>query len=88
MIIEIKIPSPGESVTEVQLAEWLAEDGAVIEKDAEVAMIDSDKASFALYAEEGGAIETSCKSRRYFKGWTGDRKYRQYSPQSTIHSSQ
>lgn len=62
MIIDIKVPSPGESVTEVQLAEWLVLDGDVVEKDAEIVMIDSDKASFAIYAEESGKVQFMAKA--------------------------
>jgi len=45
MIIEIKVPSPGESISEVQLANWFFSDGDFVEKDAEIAEIDSDKAT-------------------------------------------
>ena len=62
MIIDIKVPSPGESITEVQLAEWLVEDGGSVEKDAELVMIDSDKASFAIYAEESGQVKQLAKA--------------------------
>ena len=54
MIIEIKVPSPGESITEVQLASWLVEEGEQVDKDQEVAEIDSDKATLTISAEEGG----------------------------------
>jgi len=56
MIIEIKVPSPGESITEVQLASWLVEDGEQVEKDQEVAEIDSDKATLTISADEAGKI--------------------------------
>ncbi|MEE4256401.1 MAG: 2-oxoglutarate dehydrogenase complex dihydrolipoyllysine-residue succinyltransferase [Bacteroidales bacterium] len=56
MIIEIKVPSPGESITEVQLASWLVEDGDQVEKDDEIAEIDSDKATLTISADEGGKI--------------------------------
>ncbi len=56
MIIEIKVPSPGESITEVQLASWLVEDGEQVEKDQEIAEIDSDKATLTISAEDGGKI--------------------------------
>ena len=56
MIIEIKVPSPGESITQVQLASWLVEDGAYVERDTEVAEIDSDKATLSLSAAESGKI--------------------------------
>lgn len=57
MIIEIKVPSPGESITQVQLASWLVEDGAFVERDTEVAEIDSDKATLSLSAAESGQIK-------------------------------
>jgi 2-oxoglutarate dehydrogenase E2 component (dihydrolipoamide succinyltransferase) len=57
MIIEIKVPSPGESITQVQLASWLVEDGAYVERDTEVAEIDSDKATLSLSAAESGQIK-------------------------------
>jgi len=56
MIIEIKVPSPGESITEVQLASWLVEEGEQVEKDQEIAEIDSDKATLTISAEDGGKI--------------------------------
>jgi 2-oxoglutarate dehydrogenase E2 component (dihydrolipoamide succinyltransferase) len=56
MIIEIKVPSPGESISEVQLANWLVEDGAYVEKDQEIAEVDSDKATLSISAEQSGTI--------------------------------
>jgi len=56
MIIEVKVPSPGESISEVQLANWLVEDGAYVEKDEEIAEIDSDKATLSISAEQSGII--------------------------------
>ncbi|PTN09354.1 2-oxoglutarate dehydrogenase complex dihydrolipoyllysine-residue succinyltransferase [Mangrovibacterium marinum] len=56
MIIEIKIPTPGESITEVELGKWLVEDGSIVEKNEEVAEIESDKATLTLVAEESGKI--------------------------------
>lgn len=57
MIIEIKVPSPGESITEVEIGSWLVEDGAVVEKDQEIAEVESDKATLTIVASEGGKIE-------------------------------
>ncbi|MBN2615324.1 MAG: 2-oxoglutarate dehydrogenase complex dihydrolipoyllysine-residue succinyltransferase [Bacteroidales bacterium] len=57
MKIEVKVPSPGESITEVQLATWLVEDGQQVEKDQDIAEIDSDKATLSLAAEADGKIE-------------------------------
>jgi 2-oxoglutarate dehydrogenase E2 component (dihydrolipoamide succinyltransferase) len=56
MIIEIKVPSPGESISEVQLANWFFSDGDFVEKDAEIAEIDSDKATLTINAGEAGKI--------------------------------
>lgn len=56
MNIELKVPSPGESITEVQIANWLVENGAYVEKDDEVVEIDSDKATLSINAEESGVI--------------------------------
>ena len=55
-VFEMKIPSPGESITEVEIASWLVEDGEYVEKDQPIAEIDSDKATLELAAEESGAI--------------------------------
>jgi len=56
MIIEIKVPSPGESISEVQLANWFFKNGDFVEKDAEIAEIDSDKATLTINAEASGKI--------------------------------
>ena len=55
-LIEIKIPSPGESITQVELFHWLVEDGAVVKKQTEIDELESDKATFMLVAEESGKI--------------------------------
>ncbi len=57
MNIEVKVPSPGESITEVQIANWLVEDGAYVEKDDEVVEIDSDKATLSISAEDSGTLK-------------------------------
>ncbi|HSH19812.1 MAG TPA: biotin/lipoyl-containing protein, partial [Draconibacterium sp.] len=57
MILEIKVPSPGESITEVEIGSWLVEDGAVVAKDQEIAEVESDKATLTIVAQEGGKIE-------------------------------
>ncbi len=57
MILDMKIPSPGESITEVEIAEWLVETGDYVERDQPIAEIDSDKATLELPAEESGQIE-------------------------------
>lgn len=56
MIIEIKVPTPGESITEVELGKWLVEDGSIVDKNEEVAEIESDKATLTLVASEAGKI--------------------------------
>lgn len=56
MILEMKVPSPGESITEVEIAEWLVNDGDYVEKDQTIAEVDSDKATLELPAEESGII--------------------------------
>lgn len=55
--IDIKVPSPGESISEVRIAQWLVKDGDVVEKDQVIAEIDSDKATLELSAEESGQIK-------------------------------
>lgn len=56
-LIELKVPSPGESITEVTIARWLKQNGDIVEKDEVVAEIDSDKATLTLNAEESGKLE-------------------------------
>lgn len=57
MIVEMKVPSPGESISEVEIATWLVEDGDYVEKDQEICEIDSDKATLTLNAEDSGQIK-------------------------------
>lgn len=57
MLAEIKIPTPGESITEVQIGKWLVADGDMVEKDQEVAEVESDKATLTLAASENGKIK-------------------------------
>tara|TARA_R110002072_G_scaffold260722_11_gene419299 strand:+ start:8002 stop:9249 length:1248 start_codon:yes stop_codon:yes gene_type:complete len=56
MILEMKVPSPGESITEVEIAQWLVADGDYVEKDQAIAEVDSDKATLELPAEASGTI--------------------------------
>ena len=56
MILEMKVPSPGESISEVEIAEWLVKDGDYVEKDQAIAEVDSDKATLDLPAEQSGII--------------------------------
>jgi 2-oxoglutarate dehydrogenase E2 component (dihydrolipoamide succinyltransferase) len=55
-ILEMKVPSPGESISEVEIAQWLVADGDYVEKDQAVAEVDSDKATLELPAEQSGVI--------------------------------
>ena len=56
-VIEIKVPSPGESITEVVISRWIKKEGEFVEKDEEMAEIESDKATLTLNAEESGALK-------------------------------
>jgi len=56
-MIEVKVPSPGESITEVQIASWLINDGDLVEKDQDIVEIDSDKATLSVSAAEDGKIK-------------------------------
>ena len=56
-IIEIKVPSPGESISEVVISRWIKKDGDYVEKDEELAEIESDKATLTINAEESGALK-------------------------------
>lgn len=56
MIIEVKVPTPGESITEVELSNWLVADGDLVRKDQELAEVESDKATLSLIAPESGKI--------------------------------
>ncbi len=62
MIVEIKVPTPGESVTEVELASWMVSDGDIVEKDQEIAEIESDKATLSLLAVEAGKISIAIEA--------------------------
>ena len=57
MILEIKIPSPGESISEVEIGKWLVEDGSTVKKNQEIAEIESDKATLSLTAPASGRIK-------------------------------
>ncbi|MFI5203580.1 MAG: 2-oxoglutarate dehydrogenase complex dihydrolipoyllysine-residue succinyltransferase [Flavobacteriales bacterium] len=60
-IVEHKVPSPGESITEVVIARWIKADGEYVEKDEEVCEIDSDKATLTINAEQSGALKIMAK---------------------------
>lgn len=55
-VLEMKVPSPGESISEVEIAAWLVSDGDWVNKDQTIAEVDSDKATLELPAEEAGVI--------------------------------
>jgi len=61
MVLEMKIPSPGESITEVEISQWLVKDGDVVRKDQTIAELDSDKATLDLPAEASGKITLKAK---------------------------
>lgn len=61
MPLELKVPSPGESISEVQIARWIKKDGDYVEKDEEIAEIDSDKATLTLTAEADGVLKILVK---------------------------
>ncbi|MDZ7614316.1 MAG: biotin/lipoyl-containing protein [Flavobacteriaceae bacterium] len=61
MVLEMKVPSPGESITEVEIASWLVKDGDYVTKDQPIAEVDSDKATLELPAEESGIITLKAK---------------------------
>ena len=61
MILELKIPSPGESITEVEIANWFVENGDQVSKDQEIGEIESEKATLPLIAEEFPALPSAAK---------------------------
>ncbi len=61
MIVEIKVPSPGESITEVEIGSWLVADGAFVTKNQEIAEVESDKATLTIIASEGGKIKINAE---------------------------
>jgi 2-oxoglutarate dehydrogenase E2 component (dihydrolipoamide succinyltransferase) len=67
-IIEIKVPSPGESITEVVISRWIKKEGEFVEKDEEMAEIESDKATLTLNAEESGALKILVAEGESVKG--------------------
>src|SRR5215212_7445377 len=61
MIIEIKVPTVGESISEVTLVKWLKKDGEWAERDEVLAELESEKATFEINAEQAGAIKQQVK---------------------------
>ena len=66
-ILEIKVPSPGESISEVEISSWLVADGDYVEKDQIIAEIDSDKATLELPAEISGTIRLKAEAGETIK---------------------
>jgi 2-oxoglutarate dehydrogenase E2 component (dihydrolipoamide succinyltransferase) len=66
-VLEMKVPSPGESISEVEIAEWLVSDGDYVEKDQAIAEVDSDKATLELPAEASGVITLKAESGEVVK---------------------
>lgn len=66
-ILEMKVPSPGESITEVEIATWLVKDGDYVEKDQAIAEVDSDKATLELPAEQAGIINLKAEEGEVVK---------------------
>jgi len=62
MIVDIQVPTPGESITEVEITTWLVNDGDIVAKNQELAEIESDKATLTLNASEGGKIQILIKA--------------------------
>ncbi len=58
-MIEIKVPSPGESISEVEIGSWMVENGAWVEKDQEIVSLESEKASLMVNSPEAGVIQIS-----------------------------
>ena len=56
-IVDLKVPSPGESITDVVIARWIVKDGDYVEKDEVLCEIDSDKATLTINAEEAGSVK-------------------------------
>ena len=69
MALELKIPTVGESVTEVTISQWLKEDGDYVEMDEPVAELESDKATVELNAEAAGALKIIITGRRGRGSW-------------------
>ncbi len=61
MIVEIKVPSPGESITEVEIGSWLVADGTFVTKNQEIAEVESDKATLTIIASESGKIKINAE---------------------------
>jgi 2-oxoglutarate dehydrogenase E2 component (dihydrolipoamide succinyltransferase) len=60
-MIDIKVPTVGESISEVTLLKWVKNDGEYVERDEVIAELESEKATFEVNAEQAGALKTSAK---------------------------
>ena len=63
-IVEIKIPSPGESITEVEIGNWFKADGDFVEIDETICEIETDKATLPLIAENAGRLKICCRKAK------------------------
>ena len=68
-MIEIKVPTVGESISEVTLLKWIKKDGEYVERDEVIAELESEKATFEVNAEKAGVLKRSGQRRRYIKDW-------------------
>jgi 2-oxoglutarate dehydrogenase E2 component (dihydrolipoamide succinyltransferase) len=62
MIVEVKVPTPGESISEVELSNWLVADGDLVRKNQDLAEVESDKATLSITAPESGKIQISIEA--------------------------
>ena len=69
MAIEIKVPTVGESISEVTLVKWLKKEGEWANRDEVIAELESEKATFELNAEQAGANKNYCPGRCYAEYW-------------------
>jgi len=67
MIVDIKIPSPGESITEVEIAQWIVNNGDIVQKDQDIFVVESEKATLVVTAEESGKIQILFESGKSVK---------------------
>ncbi|AER40367.1 MAG: 2-oxoglutarate dehydrogenase complex dihydrolipoyllysine-residue succinyltransferase [Flavobacteriales bacterium] len=67
MTIKVKVPSPGESITEVEVSSWFVKNGDYVSKNQLIAEIDSDKVTLEIHAEENGVITLMAKKGERIK---------------------
>ena len=68
-MIDIKVPTVGESISEVTLLKWTKKDGDYVERDEVIAELESEKATFEVNAEKAGVLKTAAQRRRYVEDW-------------------